>query len=343
MRYAGGLCAAAACCHAASGAVARPAMSRAESLGLWRNRIRSMLAKDIVPIIDTQATYNRAIDIDYIVEQMDQLGVAQVCFAPHGSLGSAHSLRLHHDHPAYFVPTTTDGSSPHWYHNTGTFIAQTRQELQTGNYFLMGEFEIRHYPSDAQFKAGQWGRDVSVPVDSPAVHELFQLAIETGVAFQIHYEIEDSLLQPLESMLERYPHAKLIWCHLGQVRFPERAKKYGVGYVRSLIERFPGLHFDLGHTGPRNIYPGSNQRDQTIYRWHGIPPHGGVLHADWKALIEERPERFLASSDIDAGRYQFFREKIMRLRSIVLDDLSPRARHFVAYQNAWRLLSGESW
>jgi hypothetical protein len=343
MRHAGGLCAAAAYCHAASGAVARPAMSRAESLGLWRHRIRSMLAKDIVPIIDTQATYNRAIDIDYIVEQMDQLGVAQVCFAPHGSLGSAHSLRLHHDHPAYFVPTTTDGSSPHWYHNTGTFIAQTRQELQTGNYFLMGEFEIRHYPSDAQFKAGQWGRDVSVPVDSPAVHELFQLAIETGVAFQIHYEIEDSLLQPLESMLERYPRAKLIWCHLGQVRFPERAKKYGVGYVRSLIERFPGLHFDLGHTGPRNIYPGSNQRDQTLYHWNGIPPYGGVLHADWKALIEERPERFLASSDIDAGRYQFFREKIMRLRSVVLNDLSPRARHFVAYQNAWRLLSGESW
>jgi hypothetical protein len=343
MHWAGGLFSMAAYCHAAPSTVARSAKTREESLGLWRDRIRSMLAKDVLPIIDPQATYNRAIDPAYMVDQMDQLGVAQICFAPHGSLGSEHSLRLHREHPAYFIPTTTDGSSSHWYHDTDAFIAQTRKDLQTGSYFLMGEFEIRHYPSGAQVRAAQWDRDVAVPIDSPAMHKLFQLAIETGIAFQIHYEIEDGLLPPLESMLERYPGAKLIWCHLGQIRFPDRSKKYDVAYVRSLIERFPGLHFDLGHTGPRNVYPGSNQRDQTIYHWTGVPPYGGVLHADWKALIEDRPDRFLVSSDIDAGRYRDFREKIVRLRSVVLDQLSPRARHFVAYQNVWRLLSGQPW
>jgi hypothetical protein len=343
IRGAGGLLSVAAHGHAATNTGTRQALAREESFRLWRDRIRSLLAKGVVPIIDTEATYNRAIDVGYIIEQMDQLGVAQVCFAPHGSLGSEHSLRLHREYPSYFVPTTTDGSSPHWYHNTDAFIAQTRQDLQTGNYFLMGEFEVRHYPSGAQIRAAQWNRDVTVAIDSPAVHKLFQLAIETGVAFQIHYEIEDSLLQPLESMLERYPHAKLIWCHLGQIRFPDRSTKYDVSYVRSLIDRFPGLYFDLGHTEPRNVYPGSNQRGQTIFRWNDSHPYGGVLHTDWKMLIEYRPNRFLASSDIDAGRYRSFSEKIIRLRSLILDHLSPQARHFVAYQNAWRLLSGESW
>ncbi|MDH5535895.1 MAG: hypothetical protein OEZ08_10055 [Betaproteobacteria bacterium] len=343
VRWAGGLLAIASCGRVVSSEAVRQPTDRGALLARWRGRIRSFLAKEVVPIIDTEATYNRAIDIDYFVGQMDQAGVALVCFAPHGSLGSEYSLRLHREHPGHFVPTTTDGSSPHWYHNTEAFVAQTRQDLQTGNYFLMGEFEIRHYPSHAQVLAGQWNRDVTVPIDSSAVHKLFQLGVETGIAFQIHYESEDALLPPLEWMLERYPRAKVIWCHLGQIRFPDRSKIYGPAYVRSLIERFPGLHFDLGHTGPGHIYPGNGQRDQTIYQRTGVPPYGWILHSDWKKLIEDHPERFIASSDTDAGRYRDLGEKIVRMRNVVFDHLSLRARHLVAYQNAWRLLSGESW
>jgi len=343
VRWVGGLLSVAACGHVATNEAVRPVMARETLLAAWRGRIRSILAKHIVPIIDTEATYNRAIDINYFVGQMDQVGIAQVCFAPHGSLGSAYSLRLHREYPAHIVPTTMDGSSPHWYHNTEDFVAQTRRDLATRDFFLMGEFEIRHYPSHAQVLARQWDRDVTVPIDSPAVHKLFQLAIDTGIAFQIHYEIEDALLRPLESMLERYPRANVIWCHLGQIRFPDRSTKYGPAYVRSLIERFPNLHFDLGHTAPGHRYPGNGQYDQTIYQRTGVPPYGGVLQAEWKLLIEDHPERFVAASDTDAGRYRDLAAKIVRMRNVVLDHLSLRARDLVAYQNAWRLLSGEPW
>lgn len=329
--------------HAAPEAITPSSPTREESLALWRKRIESILARNALPIIDTEATYNRAIDVNYMIQQMDQLDVAQICFSPYGSLGSEYSLRLHHAHPAYFVPTTTDGSSSHWYQNTETFVTQTRRDLQTGKYFLMGEFEVRHYPSGAQIRAAQWDRDVTLPINSPAMHRLFQLAIETNVAFQLHYEIEDALLPPLEAMLAQYPRAKLIWCHLGQIRYPDRSTRYDVKYVRSLIERFPGLHFDLGHTGPRNVYPGSNHYDQMIFQRNALASYGGVLDPEWKALIEDHPQRFLASSDIDAGRYRDFREKIVRLRSVVLDALSPPTRQLVAYQNAWRLISGREW
>ena len=34
--------------------------TREQSLAVWRERIRSILEKGVVPIIDTEATYNRA-------------------------------------------------------------------------------------------------------------------------------------------------------------------------------------------------------------------------------------------------------------------------------------------
>jgi predicted TIM-barrel fold metal-dependent hydrolase len=186
-------------------------------------------------------------------------------------------------------------------------------------------------------------RDVTVPIDSRPVHKLFRLAVETGIAFQIHYEIEDVLLPPLEAMLSRYPEAKVIWCHLGQVRYRERASHYSSEYVRGLIARFPNLYFDLGLPGPPHVHPASEQRDQMIYVHNALLPWGGYLDPVWQKLLEEFPERFIAATDSGPEDYHGFPNKIMRLRSLVLDQLSERARHLIAYQNAWRLLTGENW
>jgi hypothetical protein len=331
---------------AATGALARFALAstqvleREKAIADWRGRIESFLAKDVIPILDPEATYNSGIDLGWMREQMDQLGVSQVCFAPHARLGSEASLRLYREHPAYFIPTTMDASSPHWYQHTDQFNAQIRKDLATGNYLLMGEYEVRHYRTALQNQAH---RDVTLPIDGRAMHEVFQTATDTGLAFMLHYEIEDALLPPLEAMLARYPKAKVIWCHLGQIRKPELAKLYGVPYVRSLIERFPQLHFDFGHGGPNSIHQDTRQYDQTIFVRNGSPPWGGVLHADWLRLIEDHPGRFLASSDIDQARFGEFTRKILRFRDLILGRLSPRARERVAYQNAWRLITGEEW
>jgi hypothetical protein len=307
----------------------------------WRKRILAIRERDVVPIIDTEATYNTAIKLDSMRESMDRLGVAQVCFAPFAGLGSHASYEMHIKHPEYFIPTTADGSSPHWYRNTEQFAEATRQELASGRYFLMGEFEVRHYPSHQQILSGRLDRDITVPLDDPGLHAVLRLSEQTGVAMQIHYEIEDGLLAGFEAMLERYPLAKVIWCHLGQVRYAERNTRYGSDYVAGLIKRFPNLHFDLGIAGPTHQHPGSRQRDQTIYAETRIPPWGGYLLANWRNILETYPDRFLAASDIDASRWRNFTSQIERLRMLILDKLTPKARHMIAYQNAWRLITGE--
>ncbi len=62
----------------------------------------------------------------------------------------------------------------------------------------MGEHEFRHYPSPEQVAARNTGRDISIDITGPAGQALFSLSEEFGVAFRIHYEIEDRLLVALE-------------------------------------------------------------------------------------------------------------------------------------------------
>lgn len=320
-------------------------LTREESIGAWRGRIRAILARRIVPIIDTEVTYSLAYDLQFMLSEMEANGVAQIAFAPlyRKPGGSIDSLVLHQSYPAYFIPTTSDGVTPDWWRAPDAFVEAVITEIRSGKYFFMGEFEFRHYASPNQWRAGRMDRDVTVPLDHPAAYALFQFSQESGTAFMIHYEIEDALLPPLEAILAKYPGARVIWCHLGQVRYSGRSSRYGPAYVRSLIARFPNLYFDLGLPGPPHVYPGSNERDQTIYEFTGRPPFGGSLKPEWRAIFEEFPQRFLAATDMGPDRFRGFPNAVGRLRMLVLNELSERARHLIAYQNAWRLITKEAW
>jgi len=311
---------------------------RTAALAGWRRRIQQILARQALPIIDMEATYVAGrTDVAYMIEQMNALDVAQIAFAPANAGDSRQALALHRDYPDYFIPASNSGEFARWWNDPLAFLAGVRRELETGQYFLMGEHEFRHYPSPEQVASGQTFRDVTIPLDGAAGHALFQLAEDTGLSFQLHYEVEDGLLPALEAMLARYPKAQVIWCHAGMVRYPQRAAAYSPDYVRTLIERFPGLHFDLAVPDPGNIYRPSGARDSTLYG------SNGRLDDRWRALLEQHPARFLAASDYRPPVERYYGASIQRQRSLILAELSEPSRHLIAYGNAWRLLTGEPW
>ena len=310
---------------------------RAEALSAWQRRLRTILAKNRLPIIDLQAPYIEGpTNVGRMIEFMDELDVAQIAFAPANAPNGTPSLNLHRQHPDYFIPTTSSGEFPRWWRDPDAFLAVTRKDLESGAYFFMGEHEFRHYPSPEQVSAGRFDRDITIDITGPAGHALFALSAEFNVAFQIHYEIEDRLLAPLESGLERHPNAKVIWCHLAMIRYPDRTKRYNVDYVRGLIERFPGLHFDLAVPPPEGIYKPSGARHSTLFT-------NGQLDAGWKKLIELHPQRFLSASDYRPPVADQYPNQIKLQRRLILDALSEPTRHLVAYGNAWRLLTGTDW
>jgi hypothetical protein len=312
--------------------------SRAKSIATWRKRISEILARGALPIIDVQATYVRGTtNVGWLVEQMRQLDVAQIVFAAAMAPDSSPALELHRQYPEFIIPASNSGEFPRWWKGPTQFVAGLERDLATGDYYMMGEHEFRHYPSPEQAAEGRKDRDISIDVTGAAGQALFQLAERTGVAFQIHYEIEDQLLPALESMLARYPKANVIWCHLAMIRYPDRSKKYGVDYVNSLINRFPNLHFDLATPLASNVYKPSGARDGTLYEFPS-----NTVKKEWAALLNKFPERFLAASDYRPAvekHYPFFIGNQRKL----LSQLSPRARQLAAYGNAWRLITGSDW
>jgi hypothetical protein len=199
---------------------------------------------------------------------------------------------------------------------------------------LFGEFEFRHYPSPRQAKRGEMDRDVHVPIDGPTGHRVFSLSEKTGLPFQIHYEVEDELLAPLEKMLAQYPKAKVIWCHLAQIRYIERASRYNAAYVDALIKRFSNLYFDTAFGDAASVYPLSKQRHARV--WAAF----GGLKSEWRDLIVAHSRRFLSALDLGQDRLDEIAEYDKNHRNF-LKHLPTETQHQLAYRNAWLLLFGE--
>lgn len=203
---------------------------------------------------------------------------------------------------------------------------------------MTGEFMLASYRSLMGYTMLSDDRApeiVGAGVDGPLAERLFQFSQERGIPLQVHVEVEDAFVAALERMLDKYPKAKVLWCHVGRVRYRRRARGYGAGFVRGLLERHPNLYFELSVGSPAERYAGSGERSDVIWN-----ERTGHLEKDWARLIGDHPWRFVSSSDLAPDRMALARRKLQRERAIV-EDLPLEARPIVAYKAAWKLLFGE--
>lgn len=122
----------------------------------------------------------------------------------------------------------------------------------------------------------------------------------------LHAHADDAAL---EILFAHNPQARIIWAHTGFSTAPEKVAAY--------LERYPALWCELS------------------YRY-GITA-GGTLTAEWKALFERYPERFLLGSDtwID-GRWDSYADTMTEYRAW-LAQLPPDVAEKIASGNAERL------
>ncbi len=303
----------------------------------WKKRIMAMRAAGIMPFIDIESNLGENLDIKRFARDMDQEGVALIAFsgiAMGRGWSDAARYAVAAD-PWRYIPAGDGGLPPDWKNDPLGFVQKTRDHVVKEGYPLMGEYEFRHYPSPDQVQRGNLNRDERLPIDGPAGHALFQLAEETGLSFQIHEEIEDQFLAPLESMLARYPKAKVIWCHLAQMRYQDRNTIYGPEYVRQLIEKYPNLYFDLFSGPPGVIYTPSGE-----YPGKYWDVSSGRLKPEWAKLIADHPWRFMTALDLNPFIMNAFSKKVAAQRA-VLDSLPAEVQEIVAYKAAWKLLFNE--
>jgi hypothetical protein len=309
----------------------------------YARRLKKILAAGDLPYIDIESSCNSTkLDIDAVARSMDRLNIGLMALSADIGRGQFKegvrfdnlSERLLAAYPDRFIPVGNGGQAPALTEATDEFLDAQEAAAREKKILLLGEFEIRHYPSPRQVKRGEMDRDASIPIDGPIGHRLFSLSEKTGLPFQIHYEIEDELLPPLENMLARYPQARVIWCHLAQIRYLERAARYTPAYVEALIGRFPNLYFDTAFGDANSVYPLSGQRHARVWE------SDGGLKAEWRDLIAAHPQRFMSALDLGGDRMERINEYDQKHRHF-LNCLPAETRHQVAYRSAWSLLFGE--
>lgn len=303
----------------------------------WKQRIEAIKKTGVTPIIDIESNLSEDLDIQSFAHLMDKEGVALIAFSgiPRGRGWSNAARYAVGADPWRYIPAGDGGLPPDWRNESMAFANTSIERTVHDGYPLMGEYEFRHYPSPDQIKRGNLKRDEHLPIDGPAAHELFRFSADSGISFQIHQEIEDQYLEPLERMLSQYPKAKVIWCHLAQMRYQGRNTIYGPDYVRKLIEKYPNLYFDLYSGPPDHIYAGSGE-----YAGRYWDRSTGRLTPEWAKLISDHPWRFMAALDLNPFIMNAFSLKVAMQRA-VLDSLPESVREIVAYKAAWKLLFNE--
>lgn len=328
--------------HSGAGLSARQIPPAEELKSGYRKRLTDMLGRNALPYIDVESSCNpNELDIDALARALDSLDIGLMALSAdvsgrdysRGVRYDSLAVRLVEKHPDRFIPAGNGGVPPAWTRDPDAFLTAYEHDVNDGNCLLMGEFEFRHYPSPRQVQRRE-NRDETVAIDGDIGHRIFRLSEASGVPFQIHYEIEDALLPALEQMLERYPKAKVIWCHLAQVRYIERAPSYTPAYVEGLIKRFPNLYFDTAFGGSSSVYPLSNQRHARVWA------DDGGIRKEWLDLLVAYPQRFLAALDLGGDRMHRIGEWNQNLRTF-LKHLPRDTQHQVAYRSAWKLLFGE--
>lgn len=299
-------------------------------------RIDEILRKGKIPIIDIESSYDpTSVNLPALIKDMDLADIAQICLSAdyRGSFSSsgAASFRAYQGYPSHIIPTGIAGGAGLWSDFPERFQDENEKNISKFNYPLMGEFEFNHYPSPRQLnRNNSQKRYVDFPINSEIAHRIFRYSAKTALPFQIHYEIEDSLLKPLEEMLIQYPSAKVIWCHMAQIRYQSRSTIYSPQFIANWLEKYPNLYLDTAFGGKNSFYPASGEYHSRFWQ----------QQSDWIDVIEKYPYRFLAALDLGADRMNSLVRRAAQLREFI--DLLPiKTQHIVAYKAAWKLVFNE--
>lgn len=307
---------------------------RAALVQRWQKRIQGFLDKGVVPLINLESSLQEQDANDYLsaaMQKMDELGVALVAFDGYqrpddgkngegGYRWSDYIIQIVNAYADRFIPTTNGGTSKNWLEQKDSFITQLEQQVKTGQYPIIGELDFRHYLSSHQCKEKHLDRDNNIPLTSKNGHRLFQLSEQTGLPFVIHLEPEDQPLAQLEEMLAKYPKARVIVAHFGQLRFPERQRRFTPEFVRRLFTKYPNVYYDLATGHPGRRYQCNNNILDTVLWEDSFGGQSERLKPVYKALLTEFSSRFVTATDYGTGRNPlpvFLQERVENLRRIL--------------------------
>ena len=190
-------------------------------------------------------------------------------------------------------------------------FAQAEQLFKEGKLKGFGEIHVKNkLKFDPSFER-------SIPLDSPVINKMYELANRYGGFVQIHsmggifggYE-------EVSVMAERYPKALTILSHCLPATPPH--------LIGKLLDKHSNVACELSAQGLVHMPPPVGGR---VFNRDG-------LRAEWAQIIEQHPKQFFVGTDPCCGLEDKYGEMIVEIRQNLLPYLTPNTLRRVAYQNA---------
>ncbi len=167
-----------------------------------------------------------------------------------------------------------------------------------------------------------------VPVDGPMFQALADLAMRFDRPLPLHMEWHPESVEGLSRLLKQWPNIVVVLSHCGKTT---RATD-----IREFFERHGNVVCDLGFRSlPQETNDYSRFPERTLF-WASTNLRPAYLANDWKKLIEDYPDRFMAAID-DTHDWEQYDEVVRALREGLLAHLDPAVINRVAHGNAMRI------
>jgi len=201
------------------------------------------------------------------------------------------------------------------------FIKGARKKIRNGERDGLGELIVRHYSYN--FGKGEY----DYPIDSPLFTSLIRASDELAVPLIVHAEGEDHVVSSLLEKLPKFQNAKLVWAHACGRSDPIK--------IREWIKSNSNLFCDLGNMTDTGNYGSLWPRAGS---WTYQFEKNGKILPEWKALVEDYPNRFYIGSDVNEEqgwgsqfKKSMWLKRIKRFR-VLLGQLSPNAQEWLAWK-----------
>ena len=194
-----------------------------------------------------------------------------------------------------------------------TYLEQLDADLAAGRFAAIGEI---HVDSTASYFTGT--PPIRYPADAPLMQRLWSMSAAYGVPLSVHMDGSTESVASMERLLASDRRGSWLWAHCGHYAEP--------ALVRRLLQTHPNLYCELSYRS--SISPSRT----------AVPLDAdGVLREEWRALLEEFPDRFVLGTDLSAPSHAEYTRHINFWRAI-LDQLSPETAALIAHANAEQLV-----
>lgn len=256
---------------------------------------------------------------EQLIGLMNVLGISKsiIFGGPRGDNPSTlKAAEQYHDRLVSFYRPKVAVEQDAWLNNDPKVLEEMKRELSSGRYRGIGELVNIHYPNS---RLGETLLEVEVSPMAPMVVSLFRLADQYHLPVLIHNEVY--YYRELDQLLSMFPNVPVIWAHAGYVNW------YGVEIA---LKKHPNLYADLSI---RALYRPRDLREASIFH------DEKTVKAEWLAVIEKYPDRFITGLDEYSPQYRdhtLYFEWMGKL----LGQLTPATARKVAMENIERLLAG---